>query len=208
MLRAQPPGYQGRLQVYSLRLASFPAWGRTSPPAAPFHLDLRPEFQMEQVLGRQYAFVSTASFSRTPFPYDFEGRRGQVRLWGGSAGLGLRSYTFRRRGNLAPLGLYQQIDLYYTVLGLTDLNRHLFPDHRRRLGRRQDLVMALSVGTQRVWQDRWSLQAGFQTAWVWGGVPITDSEVEAYLWTETTARLRAYWGFNVFVSMGLLGPRP
>lgn len=205
--KAQPPGYQGRLQVYSLRLMGFPALRGSVNPEHLTGFNLRPEVQVEQVLGRQFSLIGTGGLTRTPLRYAYDGRQGQVRVWGGSAGLGLRSYSFRRRGNIAPLGLYQQLDLHYTLLGLTDLNRFLFPDGRRRLGTRQDLVLALTLGTQRMPLDWLAVQGGVQAAWVWGGLPITDSEREAYLWRQTTARLRGYWALNVFLAVGLLGPR-
>lgn len=205
-LHAQVPGYLGKRTPISLNLSSFPAirFSKLEDGRLPFNL--RAGLSLEHVFSRRFSLILESSYLRSQFDYaqPVAVQDGAARLQGVVASLGARLYSFKRVGNIAPLGPYQQLELIFTHYQATDLDHRFYPDGRSRLAAFQDLGLLFSMGTQRIFHDHYTYTLGLQVGTVMGLFNNTEVEQLLYLKETATDRVQGYFFVNVRLGVGVL----
>ncbi|MEO0469848.1 MAG: hypothetical protein AAF206_09530 [Bacteroidota bacterium] len=215
ILPAQVPGYLGRRTVIRLNLHSFPAGSPVvnalnsdtlslGESLGELGLNLRFSLNAERVLSRRFSVGASLNQILTKTDYTFRGTSGDMRMVGVALGAHLHMYTFRTRGNIAPLGPYQKVGFHILRYQVRDLDEVFFPDGRRNLGNFTDLMISYSLGTQRIFADRFTWQVALEGAWVIKAFPQTLSEEDDFLYARSSSRLRRWFAINLQAGIGLL----
>lgn len=204
-LWAQPPGYAGKRAILSFDTYSFPNLFLVVDESYPFRVNFRLGVSGEYVLSRRLSVGGLFNGYQTQTDYHFRGSYGLMRIEGSDVGLFLKSYTFRQRGNIAPIGPYQKLELLYTRYRMVDLDRLFYPDNRTDLGKSADIILSVTLGTQHVMANRITYHWGLHSGWLF---KVLDSERESdheqHLKDVSTTRLRGIFGFSINVGVGVL----
>jgi hypothetical protein len=165
-LQAQPPGYLGKttLARFNIDVAPAVAYGFSEKLWGP---NFRYGIQAERVLTRRFSAGLTAHRLVNRVRYDDvnaiagEGV-GLARVKATAAGLQFRMYQYWRKGNIAPLGPYQQVELMYVRYRVEDLDMRYPPGGMTDLGNYGDMVITIGAGSQRIVKDHICIQFGAQ----------------------------------------------
>ncbi|GAB4422472.1 MAG: hypothetical protein OHK0039_38550 [Bacteroidia bacterium] len=196
LLPAQGPGYLGRHTLLGGDVHFFPSLSNLLDPEGASGLNGHAGLVLEQVIGRRLSLGASLHYAPTRMTYSYDSVAGVALMRGWTAGLRLRSYTFRRRGNIAPMGPYQQIELRYLGYRITDYDRRFYADGRSDLGFHSDWVLLAGLGTQRMAGERLCWRAGLQAGWVMNPRPNRSDPQEQYLRDRATDRWRGFWIIN------------
>ncbi|MEZ4827231.1 MAG: hypothetical protein R3C61_13280 [Bacteroidia bacterium] len=204
-LQGQPPGYVGKRSILSFDNYTFPNLFLVVDEQYPFRLNYRGGISGEYVLSRRLSAGVLFNGYQAQTDYHFRGSYGFMKIDGADMGIFLKSYTFRQRGNIAPIGPYQKFELLYTRYRMVDLDRLFYPDARTDLGRSSDLLIAISLGTQHVLADRLTYHWGLHSGWLFKVLdqPHTD-EREQHLKDVSTTRIRGIFGLSLNIGIGVL----
>lgn len=203
-LSAQVSGYLGKRTIVGIETRFFPNVWQTLSNDQPVRLNAQAGLQMERVLTRSLsAGIHVQALSSRTF-YETAQGSGRIAISGQQFGIDIRSYTFRKRGNIPPLGPQHRFGLSFLRYQLRDLNLNYYPDGRRDLGTYQAAVLNYSLMTQRVYLDKYVLSTGVNFSWVIpftpSGFPLTDS----FLWDRSVSRLRGFFAGQLVVGIGVL----
>jgi len=203
-LHAQTPGYAGKHHILQLDGYLFPTASRFILQEKDLELNLRIGIGTEHVLNRRFSVKILGDRFFTTQEYDFNARVGTMRIQGWMVGVGLRAYTFYRRGNIAPLGIYVQPAVHYVRFQIQDLNRRFFPNERRFLANYAATAVSLSLGSQRMIGNRISYHFGVQTATVFFLFPDRSVVEFTYIKERGIRRLRGFFALNLHAGIGVL----
>ncbi|MEZ4777438.1 MAG: hypothetical protein R3D00_29950 [Bacteroidia bacterium] len=204
-LSAQPPGYVGKRAILSFDTYSFPNLFLVLDESYPFRFNYRMGVSGEYVLSRRFSVGGVFNGYQTQTDYHFRGSYGLMRIDGSDTGLFLKSYTFRQRGNIAPIGPYQKLEFLYTRYRMVDLDRLFYSDARTDLGRSDDLIVAITFGTQHVLANHITYHWGLHSAWLFKALDNQrQSDQEQHLKDVSTTRLRGIFGFSINIGIGVL----
>ncbi|RMG23211.1 MAG: hypothetical protein D6730_14890 [Bacteroidetes bacterium] len=205
-LYAQVPGYTGKRQLLVADIHLFPAIRFSKLKDGMLPVNLRLGLSHEYVLSRRFSASFTASYIQSGFDYERNGGQisGKGRISGYALGLGFRMYSFRRVGNIAPLGPFQQLELLYLGHGMRDTDRLFYPDGRRKLARFRDMGLVFTLGNQRIIHPRISYKLAVQVGTVLGLFDHRGTQDEQYLKEVATDRLQGYFFLNFHAGIGVL----
>lgn len=203
-LFAQPPGYIGKRTPISVDVHLFPALGLIIQDDEPFQLNTRIGLQIEEVVSRNFSVGAQLSGLSTHTSYDFNGAQGRTQINALTAGLSGHFYTFRKRGNIAPIGPYQKVELMYLTYKMKDLDQEFYPDGREYLGSYSDLAISLTLGTQRIIHPNIIYHFGITGAWVFNAFTEPFSPEENYLKALSNRRLRGFLSLELNAGIGLI----
>ncbi len=165
-LQAQPPGYLGKTTLARVNMDFAPAiaYGFSENLWGP---NFRYGVQLERVLTRRFSAGLTAQRFSNRVRYDdrmapIGQGEGLARVHATAAGAQFRIYQFWRKGNIAPIGPYQQIELMYVGYRVEDLDKRYPPGGLTDLGNFGDVMISLGAGSQRILADRICIQFGAQ----------------------------------------------
>ena len=201
--RPQPPGYQGKRTLFSASVSAFPNLYRDLYREQPFRLNTRLSLQGEHVFRRNFSAGIALSYLETQNTYLNAGRTGEMGIQTWTASVQFRFYRFLRKGNLAPVGPYRQIEAGFVHYALTDLSGNFYPDGRPRLGSYNDFLLGATLGSQRIFYDRFSFFYALRSAWVFQTFVPTDN-ARARLKDTATRRLRGFMNLQLQVGVGVL----
>ena len=201
--RTQPPGYQGKRTLFSASFSAFPNLYRDLYREQPFRLNTRLSLQGEHVFRRNFSAGLALSYLETQNTYLNGGRTGEMGIQTWTAIAQFRFYRFLRKGNLAPVGPYRQIEVGFVSYSLTDLSGNFFPDGRPRLGTYSDFLVGAAIGSQRIFYDRFNFFYALRSAWVLQTFVPTDN-ARALLKDTASRRLRGFMNLQVQVGVGVL----
>ncbi|MEM7659730.1 MAG: hypothetical protein AAF399_26690 [Bacteroidota bacterium] len=203
---AQVPGYSGFRTLLQIEGNAFPA-ALQAIQGNGLGVNLWPSLSIEHVISRRTSVGATSFWYDSQTRYDYEGRSGQVQLTGLAVGAFVRSYAFLRRGHMAPIGIFQQVELSYLRHQLTDVDQQFYSDGRPDLGRFPDIRLGISMGSQRILPPHFVLHWQVTGAWLFGAFapiePLFPVE-EVYLHRIATARLRGVFGLSIKGGIGIL----
>ncbi|MDX2245309.1 MAG: hypothetical protein SF052_00930 [Bacteroidia bacterium] len=204
-LPAQPPGYVGKRAILTFDTYTFPNFFLVLDENYPFRFNYRVGLSGEYVLSRRFSAGLTFNGFQTRTDYHFRGSYGFMRIDGSDVGIFMKSYTFRQRGNIAPIGPYQKLEVLYTRYRMTDLDQLFYPDGRTDLGRSSDLIVGISFGTQHVFGKRITYHWGLHSGWLFKGLDNHRAiPHEQHLKDVSTTRLRGIFGFSINMGVGVL----
>lgn len=201
---AQPPGYVGKRAISSIETYSFPNLFLVIDEQYPLRINFRIGASAEYVMSRRFSWGTSASAYQTQTDYNFGGSWGFMGIEGYSVGFNAKFYTFHRRGNIAPIGPYQRIEVLYTSYGMTDLDRVFYADGRTDLGRSSDMIVGIEVGSQRVFGNRLTYHYALHAGWLLKVLDNRTTPRLQHLKDVATTRLRGLWGFSANVGIGVL----
>lgn len=202
---AQAPGYLGRKTLLSSSLDLSPAIRIASRrDIPPFLFNVRLNFDAEQVLSRRFSIGASLNPLLTGAEYDFEGKEGFTTIHGLGAGINCRLYSYRRTGNIAPLGPYSKVGVFYLSYWLKDRDPVFYPDKRRWLGQYNDLGVALEFGNQRVFGKHFYYYYAIRFSTVFGIFDRNRSREEAYLKRVASDRIQGHFFLNARLGVGML----
>lgn len=171
-MNAQPPGYLGKTTLARVNIDFAPsiAYGISENLWGP---NFRYGLQIERVLTRQFSVGLTAHRFINRVRYnDVNSVPGEgvglAKVHATAVGLQARMYQFWRKGNVAPLGPYQQLELMYVGYQVEDLDMRYPPGGLTDLGRYGDMAISLGAGTQRIVAGKISVQFGAQIGTILG----------------------------------------
>lgn len=202
-LHAQTPGYAGKHHLLQIDGYIFPTASRFILLDKDLELNIRSAIGSEHVLNRRLSVKILGDRFFTNQEYDFNTRTGNMRIQGWMAGVGFRFYTFYRRGNIAPLGIYIQPAMHYVRFQMQDLNRNFFIDRRRFLANYAAAAVSLGLGSQRMLGNRISYHFGMQSAMVFFLFPDRSVPEFTYIKERGIRRLRGFFGFNLHAGIGV-----
>lgn len=202
-LQAQAPGYAGKHHLLQIDGYVFATASRFVLQEKDLAINFRSGIGSEHVLNRRLSVKILGDRFFTTQEYDFNFRTGDMRIQGWMAGVGLRAYTFYRRGNIAPLGIFIQPALHYSRFQLQDLDRNFFPNGRRFLANYAAGAVSLELGSQRMIGNRISYSFGFQTGTIFFLFPDKSVPEFTYLKERGIRRLRGFLAFNLHAGVGV-----
>ncbi|TAE54329.1 MAG: hypothetical protein EAZ89_06710 [Bacteroidetes bacterium] len=203
-LRAQAPGYLGKHTPIRIECSFFPALSPAIFQNEPLRLNVRSAVSAEHVINRMISAGGSIGYFSVQSPYSYNGTWGDIRNSGLTLAGYLTVYAFHRRGNMAPLGPFSRWELISTRYQLRDLSRRFYPDMRSHLGSRSELILALTLGEQRIFRDHLVWSYGIQLGWVLNAGKINGTEEEVYLYALSVQRLRGYFALNAHCAVGIL----
>ncbi|MEL6672644.1 MAG: hypothetical protein AAFR61_10655 [Bacteroidota bacterium] len=201
----QVPGYVGKLTPISVEAYGGPTLGR-------FFLDndsslsfnFRWGVSMERVLSRRSSFLVSFGRFRTETPYEFRNLAGALQLEGWSVGASFRMYSFLRRGNIAPLGLYVSGGIQAMQYQAFDPEGKFPPQDPGSSASFGDWLLNVSLGSQRIFNDHFTFQWGLDAGWLINAGRIPLEEALQFTKQAATNRLRGYFSFNLKAGIGVL----
>lgn len=200
----QVSGYLGKKTVVGVEAGFFPNAWQMIQQEDPLAINLRLGFQAERIVSRQLSVGGHVAAFSTSAAYRVDSAAGRMRLLGQQIGVDFRAYSPVRRGNLPPLGPVHRFGIAYVFYQARDLNRRYFPDGRPDLGRYQAALIQYTLGTQRVWNDRYTTFAGLSFSWTIALSPGTFPDQDLYLWEKSVGRLRGFFGGQLVLGAGIL----
>lgn len=201
---AQTPGYAGKHHILQIDGYIFPTASRFILQEKSLELNVRSGIGSEHVLNRRLSVKFLGDRFFTNQEYDYNNQMGRFRIQGWKAGIGLRAYTFFRRGNIAPLGIYIQPALHYVRFQMQDLDRRFFPNGRRFLANYAAAAISLALGSQRMIGNRFSYHFGVQSALPFFLFPDKSVPEFTYIKERGIRRLRGFFGINLHAGLGIL----
>lgn len=202
-LSSQPPGYLG-MRHYVL--------GNTymSPSLADanstFNFMFSGEFYKVWTRGFTQGFYVQGYTTQFGYKSPFTNKVGRGRIEGWGAGLKFRWNLFYRRGVIAPLGPFQEIEIGYVGYNIFDRYGRYFtaPDNleNRWLGSNVHLSAGLGVGEQRVIYKFITFQYGAYARYVSNNYFF--QRPQSYLHEQTLTRTRGFYRFNLNLGVGWL----
>lgn len=203
-LCAQVPGYLGRRMILTVDLGLSPNLNQFGAGRAPLRVFATPGLALERVLTRRFGLQIQGSAFHPITDYAWQGDRGQLILRGEQLRLGLRLYNFLQRGNIAPVGPYQEFSIFGLHHRPLDQQRQLSPDGRRSLGDFYDLGIGVALGTHWVLGRRWLIDLSLRADWPFDLARSETPPLRAYLRELSTDRLRRLMGLRLQVGVGML----
>ena len=201
---AQAPGYIGKKTPITVEGLFFPNLLFKLGSQHPLRLNTRYGASFERVISRQVSVGLSWETLRTKTRYDFDMRTGSAEIEGYAFAFDMKFYTFNRRGNIAPLGPYQKISVFYIPFSMRDQDLQFYPNIQRDLGRYSDLGISLTMGSQRIWQNTYTYHWGIRTGWLLNAFQRETTPETIYLKELGTVRLRGHWGFSFNLGFGIL----
>jgi hypothetical protein len=203
---AQPPGYLGKTTLARVNFDIAPsiAYGFSENLWGP---NFRYGLQVERVLTRQFSAGLTAHRLSSRVRYDDvnavagEGV-GLARVHATAAGGQFRIYQFWRKGNVAPLGPYQQVELMYVRYRVEDLDKRYPPGGLTDLGSYGDLAITVGAGSQRIVADRICIQFGAQVGTLLGVFNTSFRRIAA---PQDLGAARLARNYSLTVNVGIGG---
>lgn len=199
------PGYAGYRSIIKLEGMSFPAirlYANGSDPELRFNF--QGGLQFERVLSRRLSAGLSVRRLKTRLHYTAADSSGLIQIRSTALGAFLQHYTFRSKGNPAPLGLYQKLEVQWVRYQLHDQDRTYFSDGREDIGSYSDLGINVGIGAQRIFHPRIT----FHTALIFGtvlGMPTSRSKGEQQeLKRLATERLQGHFFINLNIGIGIL----
>lgn len=168
-------------------------------------LNVRAGALAERVLSRRLSAGGSLAFFRGESSYDWNNARGAMHLRGQTASLFCTTYSFSRKGNIAPIGPFQRWELLGIRYRLHDLDRRFYADARQDLGSYYDLAPSVTVGVQHVEGERFFWSAGLQCAWLMGLYTLESSPEELYLRQQSYRRSNQALALNLRLGIGWVG---
>ncbi len=204
---AQVPGYIGRRSPISLDINIFPAIRFSKLAKGILPVNLRWGLSMEHVLSRRFALGASISNIRTIASYESDAVLNQIAgdalIRGVTFGVGFKMYNFKRIGNIAPIGPFQQLELLFLNYRMTDLDRNFFEDGRSYLGSFKDIGLSFNLGTQRVFQEHFTYHLGVKVGVALGAFR-GKTDIDRHLIEIATDRLQGYYFLNINAGIGVL----
>lgn len=205
-LYAQPPGYLGKTTLARLNIDFAPsiAYGFSENLWGP---NFRYGLQIERVLTRQFSAGLTAHRFINRVRYDDVNAMagegvGLAKIRAAAAGVQFRMYQFWRKGNIAPLGPYQQIELMYVGYRVEDLNKRYPPGGLTDLGHYGDLAITLGAGSQRIIADKICIQFGAQVGTLLG---VFNTSFRRIASPQDLGAARIARNYSLTVNLGIGG---
>ena len=203
LLHAQAPGYLGKKTMLTADLNFFPGLSFAQAEDMPVPINTRTSIMLDQVVSRSSSIGLGAGYYHAQMRYTSTNGEGLARIDGYQAGLNTKFYTFRRKGNIAPLGPYQQLELMYLRYRITDIDRNFYPDQRSDLGAYGDFAAGLTFGLRHIFLNRLTLHVGMQYAFVFGAFQ-RGTQPERLAQRYAIDRLRGHFGVNYNAGLGIL----
>ncbi len=203
-LCAQVPGYLGRRMTLTVELGLSPNLNQFGAGRAPLRLLTTPGVALERVLSRRFGLQIQASAFAPLTDYTWQGRSGQLKLQGQQLRVGWRLYNFLQRGNLAPVGPYQEVSLFGLHHRPLDQQRQLLPNGRQSLGDFFDLGIGVALGTHWMLSRRWLIDLCLRADWPFDLIRRETLAISPYLHELSTNRLRRFMGLRLQVGVGML----
>ena len=201
---AQAPGYAGKHHILQFDGYAFPTASRFILQEKNLDLNLRTGIGSEHVINRRLSVKILGDRFFTQQEYDYNFQRGNFRIQGWMAGLGLRTYTFNRRGNISPLGIYLQPAIHYLRFEVQDLNMRFFPNGRRFLANYSAAAISIALGSQRMIGNRFSYHFGVQSALPFFVLPDRSIPEFTYIKERSIRRMRGFLAINLHIGLGIL----
>jgi hypothetical protein len=173
---------------------------------ASLRLFTSPGLTAEGVLSRRFSLTVEGSRYGPEATYDWQGRQGQLQLRGEQVRLGLRMYNFLRRGNLAPVGPYQEVSFFGLHHRLFDLSEQLGGISDEWDRGYYDLGIGVALGTHWIVGPRWVIDFGLRADWPFDLFRNGMSPLGTYFTELGTQRLRRLMGLRFYVGLGILLP--
>jgi len=203
-LCAQVPGYLGRRMILTVDLGLSPNLNQFGAGRAPLRLFPTPGLALETILSRRFGLQIQASAFRPITDYAWQGNSGQLRLQGEQLRVGWRLYNFLQRGNLAPIGPYQEFSIFGLHYRTLDQQRQLLPNGRDNLGHFFDLGIGVALGTHWMLGRRWLLDLSLRADWPFALARNETPAIRDYLRELSTLRLRRLMGLRLQMGVGVL----
>lgn len=159
----------------------------------------------ERVLSRRLSAGGSLGLFGGGSTYDWNNAQGAMRLRGHTASLFCTTYSFSRKGNIAPIGPFQRWELLGIRYRLQDLDRRFYPDAREDLGAYYDLALSVTAGVQHAEGGRFFWSAGLQCAWLMGLYTLESSPEELYLRQQSYRRSNQSLALNLRLGLGWVG---
>jgi hypothetical protein len=204
-LWGQAPGFLGNRNVgkVSMNLAPAVAYGVSEGLWGPnFRLGL----QYERVINRRFsAGLGVAALTNRVRYDDRDAPVGEgvglARVSALTGSVSLRAYQFWSTGTVAPLGPYQELEVFFIRYGLHDLDGRYPPGGQVELGSFSDMGLCFSMGTQRVWLQAYTIDLAGQIGTVMGALR-TSFRRDASPRDLGTARLARHFSLSFRLAVG------
>lgn len=201
----QVPGFEGKRAMLGATVSVFPAIRpRARGQDSVLRVNVRWGVEAEYILSRRVSIGASYKHLETRFWYEIPGGNGLGRIHAHDAGVFVKTYNFFRRGNIAPIGIYQKLEVLAMRYRATDVDRKFFSDGRDNLGRYTDLGIILAVGTQRVWARRIVTNIGIQFGTVLGVLNKEGTERQQEIKSFATERLQGHYFANLNIGVNIL----
>ncbi len=202
---AQGPGYVGKYVPITAEYHFAPRIGDFLQGNGPIELNSRFSLRATYLNSRNLTIGWSVSRFHTHFTYqsDLTNQGGQAAISAWSTGPALRFFSYKRRGHMAPLGLYQQLELLYVRYQVQDEDRNYFPDATPDLGTYQDLIPLYSIGYQRIIHPSLIFNGSLQLGWLMNSFRSTAVDLRP-IRTAATDRLRGFLLFNASIGIGFI----
>jgi hypothetical protein len=199
----QAPGYLGKKALLTAEINAFPAFSFTQSESLPLSLNTRTGIVWDQVVSRSSSIGGGGGYYHSQMVYQSNNGAGMARINGYYASMNAKFYTFQRKGNIAPLGPYQQVELMYLRYRITDIDKNFYADRRSDLGTYGDFAAGLTFGLRHIMLDRLALHVGMQYAFVFGVFQNGDPQ-ERLARRYAIDRLRGHFSLNYHAGIGIL----
>lgn len=203
LLAAQTPGYLGKKTLLSTDINLFP--GLFFPPdkSVPIPLNTRITLMLDQTVSRSSSIGVGAGYYHAQMAYETDNGEGLANIDGYLSSLNVKFYSFRRKGNIAPLGPYQQVELMYLRYQITDIDKNFYADRRSDLGTYSDFAAGLTFGLRHIVLNRFTVHVGMQYAFVFGAIQ-NGNQAERQARRLAIERLRGHFAINYNAGIGFL----
>lgn len=159
---------------------------------------------VEGVLSRRFSLYGSATYLTVNAAYQWQNQNGQLALRAQQARLGLRLYNFLQRGNLAPVGPYQELSLFGLRYRASDLSDRLPLNQPRAWRPFYDLGIGLAIGTHWVLARRWILDLSLRGDWPFNLSQTGTQPLRDQLNQVSVSRLRRLLALRFQVGVGVL----
>ena len=202
---SQAPGFAGKRLIMAVEGYAFPSLRFIYTDDRSLSLHTHRGLNLEYVWDRRFSAGLILTKMTTQVGYNYQNRSGNSMLQGTNIGAFVKTYTFLRRGNIAPIGPFQKFELQYLTYFLIDQDRAFYPDGRTELGAFRDWLFTYTLGSQHVLPPRITYQWGIQGGWILNvGQIFPFSAEDKYLSDVSTSRLRDQFAINLTMGVGIL----
>ncbi|MEM6628628.1 MAG: hypothetical protein AAF694_03105 [Bacteroidota bacterium] len=202
---AQIPGYEGKRALIDLSVDLSPAIRIASRrDLPPYIFNVQALLEAEYTMNRKLSLGGHIQPLLAGVNYEVDNFEGRAQIRGMGIGLSARLYSFQRKGNIAPLGPYKKLEIFYVTYWMTDEDERFYQDGRTWLGRYHDLGVGLTLGDRRMLGDGLSIHYGIRFATIFGTLDGSRKPERAYLKDIATDRLQGYFFTNFHIGMGIL----
>ena len=206
VLWAQVPGYEGKRALIDISLDISPAIRIASRRDLPPYLfNVQPLVEAEYTLSRKLSVGAHLRPLLAGVIYQRDNNiEGKALIRGMGMGVSARLYSFKRKGNIAPLGPYKELELFYVNYWMSDDDGLFYDDGRRWLGRYDDIGIGITLGERRMIGDGFSFHYGVRFATILGALDGGRSPDRTYLKDIATDRLQGFFFVNFHIGFGIL----